>query len=57
MPVLQLVMRQVQLDDMGTEGSNLSLVSRPADPTAVQHQHTGQVQAVWRWGGGVVRNS
>lgn len=48
MPVLQLVMRQVQLHDMGAEGGDLSLVSSPADPTAIQHQHTGQVQAVWR---------
>lgn len=27
MPILQLVVRQVQLHDMSTEGSNLSLVS------------------------------
>lgn len=47
MPVLQLVMRQVQLHDMGTEGRDLSLLSSPADPTAAQHQHTGDVQTIW----------
>lgn len=41
MPVLQLVTRQVQLYDVSTEGSYLSLVSCPADTTAIQHQHTG----------------
>lgn len=49
-PVLQLVVRQIQLHDVGTEGSDLSLLTSPADPTAAQHQHTGDVQAVW--GGG-----
>lgn len=47
MPVLQFVMGQVQLHNVGTEGSNFSLVSCPADSTAVQHQDTGQVQTVW----------
>lgn len=40
-------MRQIQLHDMGTEGSDLSLLSSPADPTAAQHQHTGDVQTIW----------
>lgn len=43
-------MGQVQLHDMSTESSNLSLVSCSADPTAVENQNTGQVQAVWREG-------
>lgn len=46
-PVLQLVMRQIKLHDVGTEGSNLSLLSSPADPTAAQHQHAGDVQTIW----------
>ena len=52
MPVLQLVVRQVQLYDMCAESSDLSLVSGPVDPTAGQHQNAGQVQTVWRGGGG-----
>lgn len=47
-PVLQIVVGQIQLHNMGTEGSNLTLVSGPADPTATQHKHAGQVQSVWR---------
>lgn len=46
-PILQIVVRQIQLHYMGTEGGNLTLVSCPTNPTATQHQHTGQVQSVW----------
>lgn len=49
-PVLQLVVGQIQLHNMRTEGGNLSLVSCPADPAAAQHQHAGKVQSVW-WRG------
>lgn len=50
MPVLQLVVGQVELHHMGTEGSDSGLVSCSADPTTIQHQHTGQVQTVWEGG-------
>ena len=52
MPVLQLVMGQVQLVDMSTESHDPRLVPCLADAPAIQHQHTGQVHTVWRGGGG-----
>lgn len=47
MPVFQFVVREVELKDVGAEGSDLVLVPGTGDATAVEHQHTGQVQAVW----------
>lgn len=42
-PVLEHVVRQVQLYDVGAESCDLHLVPSPGDPTAVQHQYPGQV--------------
>lgn len=47
MPVFQFVVREVELKDVGAEGGDLVLVPGTGDATAVEHQHTGQVQAVW----------
>lgn len=50
MPVFQFVVREVKLKDVGAEGGDLVLVPGTGDATAVEHQHTGQVQAVWHRG-------
>lgn len=47
MPVLELVVGQVELHHVGTEGCDLSLLSRMADSTASQDEHTGKVQTIW----------
>lgn len=47
MPVFQFVVREVELKDVGAEGGDLVLIPGTGDATAVEHQHTGQVQAVW----------
>lgn len=47
MPILQVVVGQIQLHNMGTEGGNLTVASCPADATAAQHKHAGKVQSVW----------
>lgn len=49
-PVFQFVVREVKLEDVGAEGGDLVLVPGTGDATAVEHQHTGQVQAVWHRG-------
>lgn len=46
-PIFQFVVREVELEDVGAEGGDLVLVPGTGDATAVEHQHTGQVQAVW----------
>lgn len=50
MPVFQFVVREVELKDVGAEGGDLVLVASTGDATAVEHQHTRQVQAVWHRG-------
>lgn len=50
MPVFQFVVREVELKDVGAEGGDLVLVAGTGDATAVEHQHTRQVQAVWHRG-------
>lgn len=46
-PVLQLVVRQVELTHVCAERSNLALVPRTGNAAAVQNQDAGQVEAVW----------
>lgn len=46
-PVFQLVVRKIELWHVSAEGSDFSFVSRAGDSTAVQHKHTGEVEAIW----------
>lgn len=47
LPVFELVVRKVQLRHVSAKGSDFGFLARTGDPTAVQHQDAGEVEAIW----------